>query len=75
MNDLYQKKGWSRAVLLLSDILPCVVCLMETLFSCNSESITAPHDHSTASICFVHKFDGLCFHVGCHVFRNRQRII
>jgi len=47
--------------------------LFERLFSCNSESITAAHvrDHSTAIICFVQKFNGLCFNAGCHVFRNR----
>ena len=51
--------------------------LSERLFSCNSENITADHvrDHSTAIICFVPKFNGPCFDVGCHVFRNRQRII
>jgi len=45
---------------LLSDILPCVA-LLEKLFSCNSESITAGHvkDHSTAIICFVQKFNRL----------------
>jgi len=32
-------------------------------------------DHITAIICFVQKFNGLCFNVGCHVFRNRQRMI
>jgi len=51
--------------------------MSERLFSCNSESITAAHvrDHSTAIICFVQKFNGLCFNIGCHVFRNRQHII
>jgi len=23
----------------------------------------------------MQKFNGLCFNIGCHVFRNRQRII
>jgi len=51
--------------------------LLERLFSCNTESITATHvrDRSTAIICFVQKFNGLCFNVVCHVFRKRQRII
>jgi len=51
--------------------------LLERLFSCNSESITAAHvtDHSTAMICSVRKCNWLCCNVGCQVFRNRQRII
>jgi len=50
---------------------------LETLFSCNSESITAAHvrDHSTAMICSVQNCNWLCCNVGCHIFRNRQRII
>jgi len=31
-------------------------------------------DHSTAMICSVQKCNWLCCNVGCHVFRNRQRI-
>jgi len=51
--------------------------LLERLFSCNSESITAARvrDHSTAISCFVQKFNRLCCNVGCHVFKSRQRII
>jgi len=51
--------------------------LLKRLFSCNSESITAAHvrDHSTAMICFAQKCNWLCFNVGCHVFRNRQRTV
>ena len=51
--------------------------LLEKLFSCNSESITAARvrDHSTAIICFAQKCKWLCCNVGCHVFRNGQRII
>jgi len=51
-----------------------LVSLLERLFFCNSESITAAHvrDHSTAIVCFVQKFNGLCFNVSCHLFRNRQ---
>jgi len=54
---------------------------LERLFSCNSESITAAHvrDHSTAvstaMTCSVQKCNWLCCDVGCHVFKNRQRII
>ena len=50
--------------------------LLERLFPYNSESITAAHvrDHSTAKICSVQKRNWLCCNVGCHVFRNRQRI-
>jgi len=56
---------------------PLCGMLLERLFSCNSESITAAHvrDHSTAMICSVQKCYWLCCNVGCHVFRNRQRII
>jgi len=56
---------------------PLCGILLERLFSCNSGSIAAAHvrDDSIAMICFVQKFNGLCFNVGCHVFRNRQRII
>jgi len=56
---------------------PLCGMLLERLFSCNSESITAVHvrDHSTAMICSVQKCNWLCCNVGCHVFRNRQRII
>jgi len=45
--------------------------------SCKSESITAVHvrDHSAAMIYSVQKCNWLCCNVGCHVFRNRQRII
>jgi len=51
--------------------------LLERLFSCNIESITAAHvkDHSTAIICFAQKFNELCFNADCHVFTNIQRII
>jgi len=51
--------------------------LLQKLFSCNGKSITAARvrDHSTTIVCFAQKFYGLCFNVGCHVFRNRQRII
>jgi len=51
--------------------------LLERLFSCNSESITAAHarDHSTVLICSVKKCNWLCCNVVCHVFRNRQRTI
>jgi len=51
--------------------------LLERLFSCNSESITAAHvrDHSTVMICSVQKRNWRCCNVGCHIFRNRQRII
>ena len=51
--------------------------LLETLFSCDCESITAAHvrDHSTAMICSVQKCNWLCCNVGFHVFRNRQPII
>jgi len=51
--------------------------LLERLFSCNSGSITAAHvrDHSIVMICSVQKCNWLCFNLGCHVFRNRQRII
>jgi len=56
---------------------PLCGILLERLFFCNSESITAAHvkDHSTAMICFVQKCSWLCCNAGCHVFRNRQRII
>jgi len=49
--------------------------LLESFFSCNSESITAAHvrDHSTAMICSEQKCNWFCCNVGCHVFRNRQR--
>jgi len=51
--------------------------LLERLFSCNSASITAAHvrGHSTAMISSVQKCNWLCWNVGCHVFRNKQRII
>jgi len=51
--------------------------LLERLFSCNSEKITAARvrDHSTASICFLQSCTCHCCNVGWHVFRNRQRII
>jgi len=51
--------------------------LLEMLFSCNSESIIAAHvrHHSTAMICSVQKCNWRCCKVGCHAFRNRQRII
>jgi len=51
--------------------------LLKRLFSCNSGSITAVHvrDHSTAMICSVRKCNWICCNVGCHVFRNKQRII
>ena len=52
--------------------------LLEKLFSCNSESITAAarvRGHSTTIICFAQKCKLLFCNVGCHVFRNRQRII
>jgi len=47
--------------------------LLARLFSCNSVSITAAHvrDHITSIICFVQKFNELCFNAGCHVFGNR----
>jgi len=53
----------------------CVI-LLEKLFSCNSESVAAAHvrDHSTVIICSIQKCNWLCCNVGCHVFRNRQRI-
>jgi len=40
--------------------------LLERLFSCNSEGITAAHvrDHSTARICSVQKCNWLCCNVG-----------
>jgi len=49
---------------------------LERLFSRSSESITAAHmkDHSSAMICSMQKRNWLCCNVGCHVFRNRQRI-
>jgi len=49
--------------------------LLESLFSCKSESITAAHvrDHSTAIICSMLKCNWLRCNVGCHLFRNRQR--
>jgi len=42
-----------------------------------SESIIAAHvkGHSTAMICSAQKCNWLCCNVGCHVFRNRLRII
>jgi len=51
--------------------------LSERLFSCNSKSSTAAHvrDHCTTMICSVQKCNWLCYNIGCHVFRNRQRII
>jgi len=51
--------------------------LLETLFSCDSESTTAAHvrDHSTVMICSVQKCNWLCCNVGCQIFRNRQCII
>jgi len=51
--------------------------MLESFFSCNSESITAAQakDHSAAMICFMHKCSWLCCNVGCRIFRNRQRII
>ena len=51
--------------------------LLEKLFSCNSESITAARvrDHSTTIICFAQKCKWLYCNVGCRVFRNGQRII
>jgi len=51
--------------------------LLKRLFSCNSGSITAVHvrDHSTAMICSVRKCNWICCNVGCHAFRNKQRII
>ena len=51
--------------------------LLERLFPCNSGSITAAHvrDYSTAMICLVEKCNWLSCNVGCHVFRNRQRMI
>jgi len=51
--------------------------LLERLFSCNNESITAAHvrGNSSAMIYPVQKCNWLCCNVGCHVFRNRQRII
>jgi len=60
----------------LSDILAYGI-LSERLFSCNSMSVAAAQlrDHSTAIICSVHKCNCLCCNVGCHVVRNRQRII
>jgi len=47
--------------------------LLERLFCCNSKIIAAAHvrDHSTAIICFVQKFNGLCFNVGCQVFTRQ----
>jgi len=44
--------------------------LLERLFSCSNESITAAHvrDDSTAMICSVQKCNWLCCCVGCHVF-------
>jgi len=49
---------------------------LERLFSCSSESSTAAHvrDQSTVIICSVQKCNWFCCNVGCHVFRNRQRI-
>jgi len=40
-------------------------------------SVAAAHvrDHSTVIIFSVHKCIWLCCNVGCHAFRNRQRII
>jgi len=51
--------------------------LLERLLSCNTECITAAHvrDHCTAMMCSLQKCNSLCCNVGCHVFRNRQRII
>ena len=56
---------------------PLCGVLLENLFSCKSESITAAHvrEHSKAMICSMQKCYLLCCNVGCHVFRNRQRII
>jgi len=50
--------------------------LLERLFTCNNESITAAHvrNHSTAMICSVQKCYWLCCSVGCHVFGKRQHI-
>jgi len=50
--------------------------LLERLFTCNNESITAAHvrDHSTAMICSVQKCNWLSCNVGYHVFGKRQRI-
>ena len=60
----------------VQDFTMCGI-LLERLFSCNSESITAAHvrDHSTAMICSVQICNWLCCDVGCHVFRNRQHTI
>jgi len=46
--------------------------LLERLFSCYSESITAAHvrDHSTAMICSVQKCNWRCCNVGYQVFRT-----
>jgi len=51
--------------------VPLCGILLERLFSCNSESITAAHvsDHSTAMIFSVQKCNWLCCNVGCYVFR------
>jgi len=51
--------------------------LLEMLFSCSGESITAAHvwDHNAAIICSVQKCNWFCCNVHCHVFRNRHRII
>jgi len=51
--------------------------LLERLFSCDNESITAAHvrDHSRAIFFSVQKRNWLCCNVGCHIFTNRQRII
>jgi len=56
---------------------PLCGMLLERLFSCISASITAEHvrDHSTAMICSVQKCNWFRGNVGCHVFRNKQRII
>jgi len=71
--------SWDRERWLTASVRHFIQCgiLLERLFSCKSESITAAHvrGHSTAMICSVQKCNSLFCDVGCHVFRNRQRKI
>ena len=51
--------------------------LLEKLFSCNSESITAAHvrDNSTPIVVLCRNVNGFTVTLVVTVFRNRQRII
>jgi len=70
-------RDWERWLTASVRYFTLCCILLERLFSCKGESITAAHvrDHSTAMVCSVQKCKWLCCNVGCHVFRNRQRII